>query len=86
MELGKDVDLVVEFQSKSDTAQTVKALVTCAVIFYTGVLSNRFKSEAVEITVPPNKSESRRAPGARLDEIRSESSRRPTGLQPSAWW
>uniref|UniRef100_A0A3Q2XKS8 protein-glutamine gamma-glutamyltransferase n=1 Tax=Hippocampus comes TaxID=109280 RepID=A0A3Q2XKS8_HIPCM len=58
VELGKDVDLVVEFQSKSDTAQTVKALVTCAVIFYTGVLSNRFKSEAVEITVPPNKSES----------------------------
>uniref|UniRef100_A0A3Q2Z2D1 protein-glutamine gamma-glutamyltransferase n=1 Tax=Hippocampus comes TaxID=109280 RepID=A0A3Q2Z2D1_HIPCM len=50
VELGKDVDLVVEFQSKSDTAQTVKALVTCAVIFYTGVLSNRFKSEAVEIT------------------------------------
>ncbi|XP_019745561.1 coagulation factor XIII A chain isoform X2 [Hippocampus comes] len=57
VELGKDVDLVVEFQSKSDTAQTVKALVTCAVIFYTGVLSNRFKSEAVEITVPPNKTE-----------------------------
>ncbi|XP_051910224.1 coagulation factor XIII A chain-like [Hippocampus zosterae] len=55
--LGKDVDLVVEFQSKSDTAQTVKALVTCAVIFYTGVLSNRFTSEAVEITMPPNKTE-----------------------------
>ncbi|XP_061122232.1 coagulation factor XIII A chain-like [Syngnathus typhle] len=56
-ELGKDVDLVVEIQNNTDTAQMAKALVTCSVIFYTGVLSNRFKDELVEVTVPPNKTE-----------------------------
>uniref|UniRef100_A0A3Q2XKJ8 protein-glutamine gamma-glutamyltransferase n=1 Tax=Hippocampus comes TaxID=109280 RepID=A0A3Q2XKJ8_HIPCM len=88
VELGKDVDLVVEFQSKSDTAQTVKALVTCAVIFYTGVLSNRFKSEAVEITVPPNKSESplsmRSDQKAQVDDSLAAERGLPAGPQPPA--
>ncbi|XP_061614255.1 coagulation factor XIII A chain-like [Phyllopteryx taeniolatus] len=57
VDLGKDVYLTVEFQNHGDAAQTVKALVTCAVIYYTGVLSKRFKEEPVEVTVPPNQTE-----------------------------
>ncbi|XP_077365588.1 coagulation factor XIII A chain-like [Festucalex cinctus] len=57
VDLGKDVDLVVEFQNNTDTVQMVKALVTCAVVFYTGVLSNRFKSEPIGVTLQPNKTE-----------------------------
>ncbi|XP_077411207.1 coagulation factor XIII A chain-like [Vanacampus margaritifer] len=57
VDLGKDVDLVVELKNNTDTVQTVKALVTCAVVFYTGVLSNRFKSEPIEVTMQPNMTE-----------------------------
>ncbi|XP_061661332.1 coagulation factor XIII A chain-like isoform X2 [Syngnathoides biaculeatus] len=57
VDLGKDVELTVEFRNHGQAAQTVKALVTCAVIYYTGVLSKRFKEEPLEVTVPPNQTE-----------------------------
>ncbi|XP_057680600.1 coagulation factor XIII A chain-like [Corythoichthys intestinalis] len=57
MELGMDVELKVELHNRGDAALTVKALLTCAVVFYTGVVSNRFKSEALEVTVAPDKKE-----------------------------
>ncbi|XP_077591945.1 coagulation factor XIII A chain-like [Stigmatopora nigra] len=55
--MGADVELTVELHNGGEVAQTVKALLTCAVVFYTGVVSNRFKAEALEVTVGPDKKE-----------------------------
>nr|XP_057916799.1 coagulation factor XIII A chain-like [Doryrhamphus excisus] len=54
VQLGEDVNIVVEFKNHGDTPETVKAMLSCTVVFYTGVLSNRFKQESLSATVEPH--------------------------------
>lgn len=57
VQLGQDVNLVVEFQNQTEFPKTVQAHLAGSVIFYTGVTSKSFKDQDFTVTVPANQIE-----------------------------
>lgn len=57
--MGRDVNLVVEFQNKSDFPKTIQAHLSGSVIYYTGITANHFKDLDFSCTAPANQSERR---------------------------
>uniref|UniRef100_A0A3Q1J638 Transglutaminase-like domain-containing protein n=1 Tax=Anabas testudineus TaxID=64144 RepID=A0A3Q1J638_ANATE len=58
VQLGQDVNLVVNFTNQSEVPTTVKAVLSGIVIFYTGVPAAPFKNEDFTVTVPAKQTQS----------------------------
>ncbi|XP_061876782.1 coagulation factor XIII A chain-like [Entelurus aequoreus] len=52
--LGDDVNVVVEFKNHGVASETIKANLSCAVVFYTGVQAKRFKNEEIIVVAEPH--------------------------------